>query len=435
LFRLWRVRRRLRIKSCLLIAPKHSYRIAAYLRAARELGVKLVIASDGKDSLVQELASGIHIDFDQLESSLQRISEYAGHHPLAAVLPSDDRSVPLSAAVASALGLGHNSPQTAIISRRKDLSRAQLQAAGLNIPRHQVLTIDDICQQRQIPTFEPPWVVKPLSLSASSGVIRVDQASELAAAGAQIDDIISSLSDHVESSQVLVESYIEGDEVAVEALVGKHGLNILAIFDKPDPLQGPYFEETLYITPSRHNRKRQAALRQQLELAIAAMGIRVGPVHAEFRLDAHDQAWILEIATRSIGGDCARSLEYIHGHSLESMIIANALELPLSRPKQTSPAAGVMMIPTPKPGVLRRVEGIMAAQQVAGIESVELAVREGHELQVLPQASSYLGFIFARGENPLQVEAALREAHAKLSIVVAPLFRLIGAKPDKQKDT
>jgi len=421
----WRSRRRLRIKRCLLIAPKHSYRIAAYLRAARELGVELVIASDGKDSLVQELASGIHIDFDQVEAALHHIADYAEHHPLSAVLPSDDRSVPLSAAVASALNLSHNSPQTAITSRRKDLSRAQLQGAGLNVPAHQVLDIEALNQQ-QVPDFAAPWVLKPLSLSASSGVIRVDQAQALPQAGAQIAPIVSALGDPDEASRVLVESYIEGDEVAVEALVGEHGLSILAVFDKPDPLCGPYFEETLYVSPSRHSARRQAALRQQLQLAIEAMGIRVGPVHAEFRLDRNDQAWILEIATRSIGGDCARTLEYLHGHSLESMIIANALGLPLASPKQTSPAAGVMMIPTPKPGVLRRVEGIMAAQQVPGIESVELAVREGHELQVLPQASSYLGFIFARGEDPAQVEAALREAHAKLTIVVAPLFRLVG---------
>ena len=420
---MWRVGRRLRIKRCLLIAPKHSYRIAAYLRAARELGVELVIASDGKDSLVQELAAGIHIDFDQPAQAAQRISDFADQYALQAVLPSDDRSVPLSAQVAAQLKLRHNSPQTAIATRRKDISRKLLEQAGLKVPRHQRLLLDDILTRQRLPDFAAPWVLKPLSLSASSGVIRVDRAQDLVAAAQQIATLVAPLSDAEESSQILVESYIDGDEVAVEALMNQQGLRLLAIFDKPDPLCGPYFEETLYVTPSRHSSRRLANIQAQLERAVSALGVRTGPVHAEFRLDRDDQAWILEIATRSIGGDCARSLEYIHGHSLEAMIIANALNIELAAPQQTSPAAGVMMIPTPKPGVLRRVEGIMAAQRVPGIESVELAVREGHELQVLPQASSYLGFIFARGDDPANVEQALRQAHAELNIVVAPMFR------------
>lgn len=415
----------MRIKRCLLIAPKHSYRIAAYLRAARELGVELVIASDGKDSLVQELAAGIHIDFDDAPSSLQTICAFARQSPLDAILPSDDRSVPLSAAVAAQLHLPHNSNTTAETSRRKDLSRQCLRAHGLNIPEHQRMALKDLLQQTDLPKVAAPWVLKPLSLSASSGVIRVDRPQDLAMAARQIDDLVNRLSDTEESTHVLVEHYIDGDEVAVEALMGRDGLRVLAIFDKPDPLCGPYFEETLYVTPSRHSPQRLANVLQQLERAVHALGIRIGPIHAEFRLDKQDRAWILEIATRSIGGDCARSLEYIHGHSLESMIIANALQLPLAPRHQTFNAAGVMMIPTPRPGVLRRVEGIMAAQQTPGIEAVELAVREGHELMVLPQASSYLGFIFARGDTADVVETALRQAHAKLNIVVAPIFKAL----------
>lgn len=393
------------------------------MRAARSLGVELTIASDGKDSLVQELAAGIHIDFDQPSASLQIIADHAKRQPVLAVLPSDDRSVPLSAGVAEALKLPHNSPQTAVLSRRKDLGRQHLRAAGLQVPSFQRLAIDEIVKYGAVPAFDPPWVFKPLSLSASSGVIRVNHRDEVIAACHQISALVENLSDSEESSQILVESYIDGDEVAVEALMSAQGLRILAIFDKPDPLRGPYFEETLYVTPSRHNEKRLRNVQQQLEQAVQALGVQTGPIHAEFRLDHEDQAWILEIATRSIGGDCARSLEYIHGHSLESMIIANALALSLAPKGQTSAAAGVMMIPTTKPGVLRRVEGIMAAQQVPGVEAVELAVREGHELQVLPQASSYLGFIFARGDTSDEVEQALRQAHAHLNIVVAPMFK------------
>lgn len=409
-------------KRCLLVAPKHSYRIAAYTRAARDIGVQLIIASDGEHSLVQELANGIHIDFELTAQALQKITRYAAENPIHAVLPSDDRSVPLCAQIAQQLALPYNSTKTASHTRRKDLSRALLRQAGLNIPAHQRIPVAALLGG-ELPEIPLPWVLKPLSLSASSGVIRVDRAEQLIPACRQILPLIEALPDREESAELLLEHYIEGEEVAVEALMSKEGLRILSIFDKPDPLCGPYFEETLYVTPSRHSTKRQQNIIRQLQSAVAALGIETGPVHAEFRLDAEDQAWVLEIATRSIGGDCARTLEFIHGHSLESMIIANALDLSLSEPGEAATAAGVMMIPTPKAGILRRVEGIMAAQAVAGIESVELAVREGHELQTLPQASSYLGFIFARGDNPALVEQALRESHRHLNIVVAPLFK------------
>jgi hypothetical protein len=198
---------------------------------------------------------------------------------------------------------------------------------------------------------------------------------------------------------------------------------VLAIFDKPDPLEGPFFEETYYTTPSRRALVEQALIRQRLEAACHAYGLCEGPVHAELRLSEGD-AWIMEVASRTIGGDCARLLRFGTGHGLEELVLAQAAGHPLPAvPEQGG--AGVLMIPIPRHGILRRVEGVLAARRVRFIEDVEISRREGYELVPLPEGASYLGFIFARAPTPEQAEQALREAHGKLNIVVAPVMKLM----------
>jgi len=202
-----------------------------------------------------------------------------------------------------------------------------------------------------------------------------------------------------------------------------HGeLRVLALFDKPDPLEGPYFEETYYITPSRLDPDTQALIRKRVAQACAAYGLVTGPVHAELRLH-EGEAWILEVAARTIGGQCARLLRFGTGYGLEEQVIAEALGQPLT-PNADNGAAGVLMIPIPRAGILRRVEGLLAAQRVPYIEDIEISVREGYELVPLPEGASYLGFIFARAPTPELAEQALREAHACLNIVVAPVWKV-----------
>ena len=408
----------------LLVAPRYSYRIAAYIKAANELKLQLDIVSDGRHSLISEVAAGLHIDFSQPEQALSRIKASAKADPVHAVVASDDRSVTLAAQIAKSLELPHNSPDSAHTSRRKDLSRQLLAKSGLSIPRHQLLKLKQIVADGPgaLAGLHYPSVVKPLSLSASTGVMRVDDANELYAACQRLEPIIANLNDPFEASHVQLEDYIDGVEVAVEGLLDHGRFRLLALIDKPEPLQGPYFEESYYVTPSRLDAALQAHIVDQVSSACRAMGINTGPVHAELRLHA-DQAWIIEIASRTIGGDCARILEFVHGQSLESIVLRNALGLP-QQLHNTDVAAGVMMIPTPRPGILRRVEGVLNAQAVPYIESVELAVREGHELVCLPEGSSYLGFIFAKADSPDKVEAALRQAHSKLHIVVAPVWKI-----------
>lgn len=406
----------------LLVAPANSYRTFAYLDAARRLGLDLFVASEGEHSLVNNMVGGIRVDL-RAPDAVDRLINEARRRPFHGVVATDDASVELTSRVARALGLPHNPPAAAQLSRRKDLARACLAAAGLPVPRHWVLNL----RAPLGPQLDPvtyPCVAKPLALSASRGVIRADSAAELGAACARIQRILEleASPEPDERDSVLVEAFISGPEVALEGLLHHGELRVLALFDKPDPMEGPFFEETYYITPSRLPEADQRVVRRRVAEACAAYGLREGPVHAELRISGGD-AWIMEIASRTIGGECARLLKFGTGHRLEDLVLAQAVG---RRPAAQAPAGGggVLMIPIPKAGVLRRVEGVLAARRVPYIEDLQISMREGYELVPLPEGSRYLGFVFAQAPTAADVEQALRAAHARLNIVVAPLFTL-----------
>ncbi len=411
----------------LLIAPPNSYRTVAYLESAREQGVDVLVASEGKFSLVGEIAAGLHVDLsapDALDILLEasRVRRFNG------VVATDDSTVELGSRIAQALGLPHNEPQAARVSRYKDLSRQALADAGVPVPGFHVISLSaDIANQCAGIRF--PCVAKPLSLSGSRGVIRADNLEQLQSACVRIHDIITreGISDPWIRSHVLVEDYVGGPEVALEGLLHQGELEVLAIFDKPDPLEGPFFEETYYVTPSRHDPTLQQQIIQTVKAACAGMGLHEGAVHAEVRL-AETGCVIIEVASRTIGGECARLLAFGAGHSLEDLVIAHAVGRPLAI-ESAAGAAGVLMIPIREAGILRRIEGITAARAVPGIEDILISIRDGYELVPLPEGSSYLGFMFASAPTPERVEEALRTAHSKLKIVVAPLMRVEDRRP------
>lgn len=406
----------------LLVAPSGSYRTFAYIEAAQSLGIDLLVASSGRHSLVTPLVGGLHLDVDD-PAALQRLLEAGRESPFAGVIATDDQTVEIASRVAEALGLAHNPLGAARFSRRKDLARQCLDKAGLPVPRHRVVDLRTPLDP-QLDGIDYPCVVKPLSLSTSRGVIRADDQSQLQAAILRVRALLAAEAalGSEEKDLLLVERFISGPELAVEALLHRGQLQVLAVFDKPDPMEGPFFEETYYVTPSRHAPAVQFLIRKRLKEACRAYGLCEGPVHAELRLSEGD-AWIMEIASRTIGGDCARLLRFGTGHGLEELVLAQAAGHPLPAvPEQGG--AGVLMIPIPRHGILRRVEGVLAARRVRYIEDVEISRREGYELVPLPEGASYLGFIFARAPTPEQAEQALREAHAELDIVVAPVMKI-----------
>jgi len=402
----------------LLIAQPGSYRIAPYLNAARRMGLDVLLASRGEYSLITEIQQGLHVDLDDPTSALTNIVKAAREAPFAGVIGCDDTTVELAALAADAFALPHNPPAAARLTRRKDLARAHLAKSGCAVPAHRLVDITRAIEQ-QVVGLSWPCVIKPLNLSASRGVIRADDLVEFIAACNRIRDIISESNDELESTHVLVEAYIDGFEVAFEGYLHQGELKMLALFDKPDPLRGPFFEETIYVTPSRLSQVTQSHIVRCVAQACRAYGLITGPVHAELRVDEH-QAWILEVASRTIGGDCSRSLDM---GQVEEFVISLAIGKPQTA-RSPDEARGVMMIPIRERGVLRRVEGLDDARNIENVESVDILIRPGHELVPLPEGNQYPGYIFARGPSPGEVVNALREAHSCLNFVVAPLFRV-----------
>ncbi len=407
----------------LLLMTTTTYRASAFLEAARRLAVPVVVGSD-RDQVLAGANPGGHLTLDFLtpEEASRSIVEFATRYPIRAVIAADDDGVILAAMAAAALKLPHNSVDAVAAARSKRRMREVLAAAGAHSPRYAVFSIDDDPRDAA-GRVSFPCVIKPLFLSASRGVIRANDPDEFVAAFDRLAAILRRPEVAAQGGplarQVLVETYIPGVEVAVEGLLTKGELRVLALFDKPDPLEGPFFEETIYVTPSRLPDSVRQSIVACTAQAVAALGLEHGPIHAELRVN--DQGpWILEVAPRSIGGLCSRALRFGEGISLEELILRHAMGLEVDSIIRERQAAGVMMIPIPQAGILKEVRGQPEAQRVEGIEEIRLTIPVGTEVIPLPEGSRYLGFIFARDETPERVEAALREAHRRLEFTISP---------------
>ena len=401
-----------------LLLHSESYRAADFLQAARQLGVDITVASDRRNPAASDADEGVlEVHLANPEVAASAIVEYAGETVVDAVVAVDDQGVAAAALASEQLGLPHNPPPAITATRNKADMRRRLAAARVRQPAYEVVKPDGDAQTAA-KRLGFPLVVKPVSLSASQGVIRVDRADDLPATIERTRSIAQAQG-RDQREPVLLERFVPGAEVAVEGLIRGGSLEILAIFDKPDPLDGPFFEETIYVTPSRLTPATQRSIRAVTSAAAKALGLSEGPIHAELRT-RDGNAWLLEIAARSIGGLCARSLRFGLGVSLEQLILRQALDLPIHDLALTDAAAGVMMLPIPQAGRLRAVRGVDQARAVDRVAGVEITISHGQELVPLPEGSRYLGFVFARGQDPEEVEAALRAAHAELTFEITP---------------
>lgn len=409
----------------LIIAPHGSYRTAAYIQAANQLGVDVLIASQGEHSIVSDYVKGVHVDFRNQEQAIETILAEAKLHAFSGIIGTDDTTTELAARVADKLSLPHNDPSAVSIAQRKDLARLCLKKSDVYIPNFDVLkTTKPLSEQNVQVNF--PAIIKPVALSASRGVIRVNNGQELEQAVERVANMLIK-EHHVEQSireTLLLEEFIPGKEIAIEAMLYHGELDVLAIFDKPDPLNGPFFEETYYITPTSFSEKTQQEIKQTVLKACQAYGLSEGPIHAECRINGKG-VWILEVAARTIGGMCGRLLSLGTGYSLEELVLLHAMGKRVEI-KTVESAAGVLMIPIPRAGILKRVEGLLEAQRVPYINELSIEVRDGYELVPLPEGNSYLGFIFAEAPTAKEAEQALRKAHDCLNIVIAPLWKIGG---------
>jgi len=409
-------------KQLLLIGATTGYQTHVFAEAAERLGFDLVLATDRCHVLDDPWGDhALALRFEDPEGAARAIAAETHVDGIVAV---GDRPAYIAALAAELMGIRYNSPDSVLACRNKFLARERFRAAGLAVPEFQRIALAD-GPHAVAETVHYPCVLKPLGLSASRGVIRVDTKDEFVAAFRRIGTLLSDpeiarLRDR-QDQFLQVESFIEGREFALEGILINGQLRGLALFDKPDPLDGPYFEETIYVTPSRENADTQREIVRTTESAVKALGLEYGPVHAEMRVNARG-VWMLEVAARPIGGLCARVLP-----GLEDLILRHAageevasIEMPIG------PAAGVMMIPIPREGIYVAAEGLEEGRSTPGLEEIIITAKQGQKLVPLPEGNSYLGFIFARGDSPDTVEQALRAAHSRLRFEIATVLPVMG---------
>ena len=398
----------------LLLLPTETYRAKDFLAAAERLGVDVVVGCERRQAMADAMGDGaVVVAMGKVDAAVEIIAALHARRSLDAVLAVDDQGLVVAAAASARLGLTHNPIEAVAATRDKAALRARLGAGAVAQPDYRVVAPGQSVAAAA-GQIGYPCVVKPVSRSGSQGVIRVDDDVQASAVAERVRAIVGP------GEPVLVEGFVAGAEVAVEALLVGGVLEVLAIFDKPDPLDGPFFEETIYVTPSRQPAPILASLAATVTAAAAAVGLREGPVHAELRVGADGRPVVIEVAARSIGGLCARSLRFGAGVSLEEIIVRHAIGAGLDGLRRETQASGVMMLPIRAAGMLKQVSGQAEALAVDGVVGLEISIPAGRAVVPLPEGDRYLGFVFARGPTPADVELALRRAEAALDVVVSP---------------
>lgn len=403
----------------LIVAATTGYQTRVFEQAARDLGLDVMLATDRCVQLEDPWGDdAVAVRFQNPEQALPLLID-PDHRPDGVVALGDNPTL-IAALTAATLGLPYHSAEAVQACRNKHETRERLRRAGLPVPDYVRVPVSiEPCEAERLTRY--PCVLKPLGLSGSRGVIRVNDSIEFAEAFERIrallqaPDIRRMGEDH---SFIQVERFIPGREFALEGLVTNGELRVLALFDKPDPLDGPFFEETIYVTPSREPGSVQQEIIETTRRAVTALGLSHGPVHAEMRSNSQG-VWMLEVAARPIGGLCSRSLHFKGRRSLEEVIICHALGEDVSSVERESGASGVMMIPIPENGIYLDVVGTEQAASVPGIDDIVITAKPGQRMLKLPEGASYLGFIFARADTPESVESALRNAHSELRFKIA----------------
>lgn len=400
----------------LVILPTETYRAADFVEAADALGVDLAVASEGSIPLLPADRT-VEIDCARPEWSAERLADLASTTPVDAVVAADDQGVVLAAMASERLGLPHNPPDAAAATRDKLAMRRAMAASEVPQPAFAALS----------PSEDPgavggavgyPVVVKPRSLSGSRGVIRADDPQELRDAVGRVRRILEDAGlDRDEP--VIVEGYMPGPEVSVEGILWNGALEVLATFDKPETSDGPFFEETMFLTPTELEPETRREVHRVTAAAASSLGLTEGPVHAELRI-TDGTPRIVEIAARTIGGLCGRSLRFgLLGTPLEVLVLRHALGMRKESLRREQTPSGVVMLPVPGNGTLQAVEGLDEARAVPGVTAVEIAIPVGSRVRPLPEGDRYLGFVFARAAGRDGVVDALRRARSRINTIIA----------------
>ncbi|MDP9495889.1 MAG: ATP-grasp domain-containing protein [Actinomycetota bacterium] len=396
--------------TAVVVLPSTTYRAADFVAAAQALGVGLIVASESPPPI--DMGDGyLQIDCSDPALAAAAIVALGDRVAIDGVVAADDAGVVVAALTGQTLGLRSNTPEAAAATRDKGAQRQALAAAEVPQPRFVVIGPDDDALTAAA-SIGYPLVIKPVDRAAGQGVIRVDHPEDLIPHMDRLRRIAGS------SAQVVIESYMSGVEVAVEGIVSDGVLTVLAIFDKPDAGAGPFFPETILVTPSRLPVASALECERVAQAALNAIGISHGPVHVELMV-AGAEVRVIEVAARSIGGLCSKSLNFgLMGTTLETLILRNALGIDKPELHRESVASGVLMIPIPKPGRFVEIRNIDAVRQLPHVTGIDVTIRPGRIVEPPPEGDRYLGFVYARATDPDDVENSLRKAEASLEVVI-----------------
>tara|TARA_B100001123_G_scaffold22480_1_gene24520 strand:- start:421 stop:1665 length:1245 start_codon:yes stop_codon:yes gene_type:complete len=405
----------------ILIIPSASYRTSAFINVIEKLDLKVLVITDKSQVFSGKYPDNLIVmNFHHWKDRLNEISEWTERNGLKAVIGVDEESIVLAANLSKYLKVDHNPVESVLRTKDKYLMRTELKKAGVNSPWFKLFSIHDF-PKKNIIDISFPCVIKPTFLSASQGVIRVNTIIELYDGIKTINELLSLEAIRErggeKSDWVLVEEYIPGKEVAIEGIVSEGKLKVLAVFDKPEQMEGPTFEETIIVTPTALSEKNQFSLFETAQNAVKALGIVKGPVHVEVRINSSGN-YILECASRSIGGLCSKVLKFQGGISLEELILRSYLGRNVEKSKLADSVSGVMMMPTEKMGILKEMRGIEDALNVKGVTDLQITIKPGEKLEPLPKGDRYLGFIFAEDKNRELVFKALKNAWSKITVVL-----------------
>ena len=396
--------------TAVVVLPSTTYRAADFVAAAGSLGVDLVVASEGPPPI--DMGDGyLQIDCTDPVVAAETIVNFGDRVGIDGVVAADDAGVIVAALTGQMLGLRSNSPEAAAATRDKAAQRRALEAAEVPQPKFVVIDSSEDAAGAAA-AIGYPLVVKPLDRAAGQGVMRVDRPEDLAPLLGRLRRIVGG------SAPVVIESFMSGVEVAVEGLVNDGALTVLALFDKPDAGSGPFFPETILVTPTRLPFAMTDECERVAQSALDAIGITHGPVHIELMVEG-EAVRVIEVAARSIGGLCSKSLTFgLMGTSLETLILRNALGMDKPELHRESVASGVLMIPIPNQGTFVEIRNTDAVRQLPHVTGMDITIRPGRQVEPPPEGDRYLGFVYARGKTPDEVENSLRKAKDLLEVVV-----------------
>ncbi len=384
------------MKKLLLVIPENSYKSNDFVVAAEKLGIDFLIITDSEQvsSKFSDTVIINKFDAELNKNNLKKLKDVTH------VLPVDHSALKFSGYLVDLLEVKGNKLESINLSMNKYESRKIFNSLlDIKVNNEIIKNIDDV---NTFINKNGTSVLKPIYGTASKSVLKINNVEKNKE---QIEKLMQDCFDQ----DLVIEEYIDGKEYALEGTIINSELKKIVIFDKPVEYKHPYFEESIYITPSELSSEAEKRVVSIVDKACKKIGLEDGPVHVEFKIN-ENQIFIIEINPRMIGGLCSRCLSFgLFKVSLEEIILHAFMNNELKNIELLNNYVGVLMIPTPKSGKFISINK-EELENIPNISNVEITVPEGSDLLEPPYGDKYLGFAFSQGIDKKTVNESLLTA-------------------------